>query len=213
MQQLALDPFRSLLGSETPPAPAARRPPRRKVAKAPPSRRDRWLWPELAPPVRTRKLRQVPARRNRAGHKPVSMGTWPLTDDERAELAEVEYELRVLGIDERMPRTLGECRPGPCPFVQCTMNLYLTFVPSREVTPDGKPKPPSIIRNFPDREVWELAETCALRVANAAEEANEETSIEDVARLINLTHERARQIEKGAIEFLGPAVEALRRNG
>jgi len=199
MQQLALAPLRNLLDVTL--APPKRCPPRRKAGKKPPRRRPRWLWPELAPPIRTRKLRAVPERANRSGHKPVSMGTWRLTDDEREELADLEHELKVLGINEPMPKTLAECRAGACPHVQCSMNLYLTVVEN----PRGGA--PSIIRNFPDREIWELTESCAMRVANAAEDANDETSIEDVARLINLTHERARQIEKGAIKKIGPYLE------
>lgn len=200
MQQLALGPLRNLLEVNHEPR-AKRCPPRRKAGKKLSRYRARWLWPELAPPVRTRKLRQVPERANRQGHKPVSMGTWRLTSDEREELTEVEYELKVLGIKEPVPKTLAECRPGPCPHASCSMNLYLTVVESR------RGGPPSIIRNFPDREIWELTETCAMRVANLAEAANAETSIEDVAKLINLTHERARQIEKGAIRKIGPYLD------
>lgn len=192
--QLALVPL-------PPASPSPKRCPPRRKGKKPPRRRPRWLWPELAPPVRTKKLRQVPDRVNRDGHKPVSMGIWKLTDDEREELADLEYDLKVLGIAEPMPKALAECRPGPCVHVGCGMHLFLTFVEN----PRGGP--PSIIRNFPDKELWELRETCAMRVANLAEAANAETPTEEVAKLFNLTHERLRQIEKGAIRKIGPYLD------
>jgi hypothetical protein len=238
MQQLALAQVREMLTADVP-APK-RCPPRRKGKKA--RRRPRWLWPELAPPIRTKKLRQVPDRANRLGHKPVSMGTWPLTDDEREEHADVEYDLKVRGVPRAFPASLAECPTGPCVHVGCPENLYLTFVESRGKCPGGGQAmveyrtgagygtcpacskrfggiypvgartpvhrgAPSIIRNFPDKEISELRETCAMRVANAAEAAGDETSTEEVAKLINLTHERARQIEKGALPKIRPYLE------
>lgn len=44
--------------------------------------------------------------------------------------------------------------------------------------------------SFPDKEPWDLAETCALDVADAGG-----TTLELVGRLMNLTRERIRQVE------------------
>ena len=79
------------------------------------------------------------------------------------------------------PRTRGDCidGPRPCPFVSCVHHLYL------DVSPAG-----SIKLNFPAREVHELTETCSLDVADRGG-----VTLEEVGALINITRERARQIE------------------
>jgi hypothetical protein len=55
--------------------------------------------------------------------------------------------------------------------------------------------------NFPDLEVWELGESCALDVADRGG-----TTLEDVGAIMNLTRERIRQVEVKALAKL----EALR---
>lgn len=62
------------------------------------------------------------------------------------------------------------------------MNLFL------EVDEDG-----IIKENFPGRQVWELEETCALRIA-----AEGDHTLERVGELVNLTQERIRQLEETA---------------
>lgn len=86
------------------------------------------------------------------------------------------------------PQTRAECVDGhrPCPFVSCT-HLYL------DVTPETG----SLKLNFPDLEVDELAETCALDVADRGPH-----TLEDVGDLLNITRERARQIEAIALDHL-----------
>jgi hypothetical protein len=44
--------------------------------------------------------------------------------------------------------------------------------------------------NFPDLEVWEMSETCALDVADRGG-----TTLEEVGAIMNLTRERIRQVE------------------
>ena len=84
------------------------------------------------------------------------------------------------------PRTRGECEsmPRPCPFVSCKYHLYL----------DVDDRRGSIKLNFPDIEVWEMMDSCALDVAERGGE-----TLQTVADLLNLTRERARQIENKGI--------------
>lgn len=86
------------------------------------------------------------------------------------------------------PATRGEClaMDRPCPYVGCKWHLYL------DVTPRG-----GLTLNFPHLEPHELAETCALDVADLGG-----STLEDVGELMNLTGERVRQVEKAAREKL-----------
>ncbi|MEO1267573.1 MAG: sigma factor-like helix-turn-helix DNA-binding protein [Myxococcota bacterium] len=107
-----------------------------------------------------------------------------LTKEERAEAAAIMAE-----IEDVRPRVRDECRTGerPCPYVSCKHHLYL----------DVNPETGSVKINFPDLEVWELAETCALDVAERGG-----TTLEDVGELLNLTRERIRQVEVLGLEKL-----------
>lgn len=80
------------------------------------------------------------------------------------------------------PKTRVECASGerPCPFVSCKHHLYL----------DVSSKTGAIKLNFPDLEVWEMTETCALDVADKGG-----TTLEEVGAIMNLTRERIRQVE------------------
>ncbi|HRH00220.1 MAG TPA: sigma factor-like helix-turn-helix DNA-binding protein [Polyangiaceae bacterium] len=80
------------------------------------------------------------------------------------------------------PKTRVECASGerPCPFVSCKHHLYL----------DVSAKTGAIKLNFPDLEVWEMTETCALDVADKGG-----TTLEEVGAIMNLTRERIRQVE------------------
>lgn len=91
------------------------------------------------------------------------------------------------------PRSRAECLDGPrpCPFVSCKHHLYI----------DVSPRTGAIKLNFPDLEVWEMGETCALDVADHGG-----TTLEDVGAIMNLTRERIRQVEVKALAKL----EALR---
>lgn len=87
------------------------------------------------------------------------------------------------------PRTRSECvdGPRPCPFVSCKHHLFI----------DVSPRTGAIKLNFPDLEVWELAESCALDVADRGG-----TTLEDVGAIMNLTRERIRQVEVKALAKL-----------
>ncbi len=91
------------------------------------------------------------------------------------------------------PHMRAECLEGarPCPFVSCQHHLYL----------DVSARTGAIKLNFPDLEVWEMNETCALDVADRGG-----TTLEDVGAIMNLTRERIRQVEVKALAKL----EALR---
>jgi hypothetical protein len=84
--------------------------------------------------------------------------------------------------DVEKPRTRADCANGerPCPFVSCKHHLYL----------DVSAKTGAIKLNFPDLEVWEMTETCALDVADRGG-----TTLEEVGAIMNLTRERIRQVE------------------
>ncbi len=85
-----------------------------------------------------------------------------------------------LSISEK-PIHRGDCLDGqrPCPYVSCKYNLYL------DINSDTG----SIKFNFPDLDVHELSETCALDIADRGGE-----TLEMVGDAINLTRERIRQI-------------------
>ena len=95
--------------------------------------------------------------------------------------------------DYDKPRTREECADGPrpCPFVSCKHHLYI----------DVSARTGAIKLNFPDLEVWDLGESCALDVADRGG-----TTLEDVGAIMNLTRERIRQVEVKALAKL----EALR---
>lgn len=95
--------------------------------------------------------------------------------------------------DYENPRFRAECAEGPrpCPFVSCKYHLYI----------DVSARTGAIKLNFPDLEVWDLGESCALDVADRGG-----TTLEDVGAIMNLTRERIRQVEVKALAKL----EALR---
>ena len=93
------------------------------------------------------------------------------------------------------PRTRAECVEGhrPCPFVSCKHHLYL----------DVSARTGAIKLNFPDLEVWDMTETCALDVADRGG-----TTLEEVGAIMNLTRERIRQVEVKGLAKLEATIEA-----
>ena len=91
--------------------------------------------------------------------------------------------------DYYKPRTRIECAEGarPCPYVSCKHHLFL----------DVSARTGAIKLNFPDLEVWEMNESCALDIADRGG-----TTLEDVGAIMNLTRERIRQVEVKALAKL-----------
>lgn len=129
------------------------------------------------------------------------MGLRPISQVERRQLLADERVLRRAGL---LQRPAGEhdadCedidRAGPCPWIGCRLNLYAEV---DDLTGALKV-------NFPDKEVWELTETCAIRVVRQ----RGALSLEEVGKLINLTQERVSQIEEGGMAKAKPRMKAAR---
>lgn len=104
-----------------------------------------------------------------------------------------EAQMILQAFEQFRPRSRGECKNAqrPCPWVSCKYHLYLDIVPQSG----------SIKMNFPDLEVWEMTETCALDVADRGG-----ITLEDVGTLLNLTRERIRQVERSGIDKLRMAL-------
>ncbi len=81
----------------------------------------------------------------------------------------------------------GEHAERPCPFVSCTHHLYL----------DVNERTGSIKLNFPNMEVWDLPESCALDIADRGG-----ITLEEVGEIMNLTRERIRQLETRGLSKL-----------
>ena len=111
----------------------------------------------------------------------------------REELALGE-ELSVVTVDRPVLRDVCATGTRPCPYVSCKHHLYL----------DVNPETGSIKLNFPDLEVWEMAETCALDVADRGG-----ITLEEVGEILNLTRERIRQVEVKGLQKLRTTAEEL----
>ena len=92
-------------------------------------------------------------------------------------------------IDYWRPKNRRECigMERPCLFVSCRFHLYL----------DVNPQTGSVKLNFPDKEVWQLEDTCALDIADRGG-----ITLEDVGSIMNLTRERIRQVEVRGLQKL-----------
>jgi hypothetical protein len=121
-------------------------------------------------------------RRNRARARTISIRRLSKSELNRGRLLYPET-------DYWKPRTRAECKDmeRPCPFVSCKYHLYIDVHPVRG----------SIKLNFPDVEVWEMTETCALDVADRGG-----ITLEEVGEIMNLTRERVRQVETAGLAKL-----------
>jgi len=97
------------------------------------------------------------------------------------------------------PRARSECvnGPRPCLYVSCKHHLYL----------DVNPETGSIKVNFPDKQPWELKNSCALDVAERGG-----ITLEEVGDILNLTRERIRQLEVTGLSKLRDKSEEFELN-
>lgn len=105
--------------------------------------------------------------------------------------------------EHQRPRTRAECPTGPCPWVSCKHHLYL----------DVSPTTGAIKINFPGREPWEIADSCSLDVADPHRVGEGDgVTLEEVGELLNITRERVRQVESGALVQLRRVAPAALRD-
>ena len=135
-----------------------------------------------------RSARPRPGKKGRRRSKTIA--TKKLSRDELV-LAE---ELRNFEVDRPDHRSICVSGPRPCPYVACKHHLYL----------DVNPETGSIKLNFPDLDVWELEDTCALDVADRGG-----ITLEEVGEILNLTRERIRQVEVRGLEKLRESADGL----
>ena len=151
---------------------------------------DEMFDDQPQPEVAKIRRKVVPSRDGRFRSKTIAPKR--LTRDEKRLAQELVYPE-----DVARPHTREEClnMPRPCPFVSCEHHLYL------DVNPDSG----AIKLNFPHLEVWEMAETCSLDVADRGG-----ITLEDVGAILNLTRERIRQVEvRGLVKIRTKNSEAL----
>lgn len=147
------------------------------VASAGPGEPDADLPPSEADRARTKAIQ--------VGRKSAkTIAPKRLTRDEKR-----LSELLVYPADVDRPMTRDECKSTtrPCPFVSCAHHLYM----------DVNPESGAIKLNFPHLEVWEMAETCSLDVADRGG-----ITLEEVGAILNLTRERIRQVENRGLTKL-----------
>lgn len=132
----------------------------------------------MIPPTMTREQRR-PRRKREVRARTISVKRMPKREIEIGRMLFPET-------DHDKPRTRADCvdGPRPCPYVSCKHHLFL----------DVSAKTGAIKLNFPDLEVEDMDESCALDVADRGG-----TTLEDVGAIMNLTRERARQIQTAAI--------------
>ena len=129
--------------------------------------------------------RQEPKGRRRRA--PTKLRLW-----EREQMEEDIAVLEKAGVFDERPRMAGgkaDCPTGPCPWVACRENLFVTIRPS------GK----AVKYNFPGKDIDEVGETCALRVAKKTELSGEPLPFRKLAKYTNETYARAEQINGQAM--------------
>ena len=113
-------------------------------------------------------------------------GTRPKTMSRREMLREKRRReragdlLEIIPYDRPSNRSQCANGPRPCLYVACKYHLFL----------DVNPETGSIKINFPDKNVWELEQTCSRDVAERGG-----VTLEEVGDILNLTRERGRQVE------------------
>ena len=99
------------------------------------------------------------------------------------------------------PRLRAECEAGPrpCPWVGCRYHLYLDTY----TTGDPENPTPGLIIHRPELEPLELPETCLLDLASRGP-----YTLAQIGEIFDLSRERIRQIESGALRKLARRTDA-----
>lgn len=120
----------------------------------------------------------------------------------------LDYPVAEWAAHER-PKTRGDCLPGgcnearPCPFVSCRHHLYLSVKTTGSIT----------LHHGPGVEPWELAETCALDVADRGRRDGFDgidhghATLEEVGALVGITRERVRQLVERGLAAVAAGVD------
>lgn len=89
----------------------------------------------------------------------------------------------------RMAGGKGECPTGPCGWISCRLNLFVTVRPSGAVK-----------YNFPGKDIDEVGETCANRVAMNTSMGSAPLPFRKLAKYTNETYARAEQVNGEAMQ-------------
>ena len=105
----------------------------------------------------------------------------PILDTENNEAAR-DQDIDPFYLERPKKRSQCSDGPRPCPWVSCKYNLFL------DVRADG------VVRlNFPSQEINELLNSCSLDLAEHGPR-----TLEQVALIMGMSKERARQLEDSA---------------
>jgi hypothetical protein len=191
--ELSIDHLRTVLPQKKP-----------KRARYNPSR---FLGDEYRPSVRSRKPTTKANRKLRAGRRAQLLST-PLNRDERRDVEQDELDLAAAGVGFELPINYGACPPGRCANVRCRHHLAVDVEVKK-----GKARLKVL---FPDVPVWQMRETCSLRVADKADLRRTRPgsfqpvmSLDEVGELLNLTAERTRTEEARALRKFRERAEIL----
>jgi hypothetical protein len=125
----------------------------------------------------------------RFGRRSTTVSLKTIAREARRQAPDPELAPFLAELQRLRPERRQDCEelPRPCPFLSCRYHLFL----------DVNPHVGSIKFNFPGKEPWELRDTCALDVADRGG-----ITLEEVAKVINVTRERVRQMEQRALARL-----------
>ncbi|MBT4935939.1 hypothetical protein HON15_04140 [Candidatus Woesearchaeota archaeon] len=128
--------------------------------------------------------KKIPPKRKN-GRRRMTMDKRALQEENEIhgnDLTEEDY----MELEQKRPRTYGECQdePGPCVFVGCQYNLYL----------DVKHNDGHIQFNFPNTDVVDLRHTCALQEAEKGG-----MTLGAIEERLMITREGVRRIEVKAL--------------